>query len=412
MRFRTLWACVVLLLGLRTLAAENLPPLPAPVDINQDAGCYNLLFVTVRLQDGKELPFVVDTGCPVTVFDKSFAPILGKPLDTTEVSVQPAVQESACYPAPRLYLGNTPLMIGSNVWTLDLHWLSTLLGRPFVGILGMSCLSNYCVQLDFKAGQMRFLDPRHLDPAALGKVLPLNFAQFPGDSTFPATYGPGLLGGTNGTLYIDLGDNSAGEVKEDLLKGHSFVRFLSFLVKALTGVPVRVPVSQCDWIGNTYTNLGVLPAKINRLGLAFMARHNATFDFPDHKLYLKQITAGPREPKLFINVHGSIRTAARLLVIKDDNGQLPGWQRNDRAIVTLASKSRFAPGPWMMKGGPYLKALTQAPLKSVTINFQKPDQSTVFRYTISRASPKCDWTLQKAWETDANGRLLRKIPIP
>ncbi|HUA64702.1 MAG TPA: retropepsin-like aspartic protease [Alphaproteobacteria bacterium] len=403
MRFRVSWGVGSLLLFIQPLAAETVPPLPAPVNINQDAGCYNLMFVTVELQNGKDLPFLVDTGCPYTVLDQSLRSELGKRLDTAEVSMQPGVQKSGCYPAPRFYLGNTQLMTGSNVWTLDLSWASAVTGHHFMGVLGMDCLRHYCVQLDFKAGRMRFLDPAHLDITNLGQAFSLNLNTNAFNYGFPFIRGPGLLGGTNGIVYIDTGDNGDAEVKKEMVKGHHFIRFASVLTKGITGIPVAVPLKQCVWNGNTYTNLGIGRDRMDRIGIRFLARHIVTLDFPDRKLYLKQITTGPRERTLSVHLPGEVRAAAELLLDLDNNDQLPGWSRTDHGTVSLGSCSKY--------GGALLGVLANTPLKSVTINFQKRGDSTVYRYTVSRWSAQSEWLLQRAWQVDSNGKMIKEFPI-
>src|SRR5512142_1370683 len=52
-------------------ATTGLPPLPADVTMNENAGRGGHLFVTLRLESGEELPAFVDTGSPMTVLDKS-----------------------------------------------------------------------------------------------------------------------------------------------------------------------------------------------------------------------------------------------------------------------------------------------------------------------------------------------------
>jgi hypothetical protein len=408
--FLNLWA-VCLLLCSRAPAGTILPSLPAEVNINRDAGCHSLLFVTVRLDNGRELPFLVDTGCPVTMFDKSLAGELGKRLDTAIIHMQGGPQEGGIYAAPKLYLGKTLLLTGSNVWTCDFKWLSWLMGRRFMGVLGVDCLSNYCIQLDFQAGKMRFLDPGHLNAGNFGKAFPLVWSAVPGDSIFPSIYHSGLLGGTNDVVYIDVGDDSDGEAKQGMIKGHYFFRALNFLTTTIIGAPVTVPVNRCDWDGETYTNLGVIPARINRIGLNFLARHMVTFDFPGQKLYLKQISIGPRVNRLRVHLHGPARFAAQRLLTLEDNGQLPGWSRDDNGIVKLASYSSFLPEFREMKEGAYLKAMAAARLKSVTVNFQKDGDATGYHYIVSRASPDGDWKLEQAWQTDAAGRIVREYPV-
>ena len=60
--------------------ATTHPPLPAHVPMNKEAGRGGWLIVPVRLENGEPLPFIVDTGCPVTCFDKSLEPRLGRRL--------------------------------------------------------------------------------------------------------------------------------------------------------------------------------------------------------------------------------------------------------------------------------------------------------------------------------------------
>ena len=42
-----------------------------------------------------------------------------------------------------------------------------------MGILGIDVLEHYCIQLDFAAGKMRFLDDQHADKSAWGKAFPI-----------------------------------------------------------------------------------------------------------------------------------------------------------------------------------------------------------------------------------------------
>ena len=54
--------------------------------MNQDAGRGGILIVTLRLESGEKLPFIVDTGCQVTVFDKSLEGKLGKRFDHLRIA--------------------------------------------------------------------------------------------------------------------------------------------------------------------------------------------------------------------------------------------------------------------------------------------------------------------------------------
>jgi hypothetical protein len=78
------------------------PQLPADVTMNKDAGRGNWLIVTLRLDSGQELPFVVDTGCPKTILDKSLEPELGKQLGVITIWTLGGKRRTGLYAAPKL----------------------------------------------------------------------------------------------------------------------------------------------------------------------------------------------------------------------------------------------------------------------------------------------------------------------
>jgi hypothetical protein len=128
--------------------------------MNKDAGRSQLIFITLQLEDGQELPCIIDTGCLVTILDQSLEPKLGKRCDTESTLALGVIHEVGIYKATKLYLGGTLLKhTGTNISTCDCKWLSTFCGRPVMGILGWDVLQQYCIQLDFASHRMRFLDP-------------------------------------------------------------------------------------------------------------------------------------------------------------------------------------------------------------------------------------------------------------
>jgi len=165
------------LLLLNSCATDNSlrQSLPAEVSMNPDAGRGNWLLITLQLQNGQDLPLVVDTGTPATLLDNSLEPELGKPLGNTDFSSFLGKRDSGIYRAPQLYLGGALLPELPFICTSDLKELPFLSGHPAKGILGMDLLRHYCVQLDFEAGMIRFLNSNELDVATLGKAFPLTF---------------------------------------------------------------------------------------------------------------------------------------------------------------------------------------------------------------------------------------------
>jgi Aspartyl protease len=295
-----------LLLGLllfcpRATANSIHPQLPSDESMNKGAGRGSWLIVALRLESGEELPFIVDTGSPVTLLDTSLEAKLGKRLETMTFSLPAGgKQESGVYPAPKLYLSSILLATDSCIVTYPFKQLSTRSHQRIMGVLGMDCLRHYCVQLDFQAGKMRFLAPDQVNAAEVGKAFPLTFSNkgqnFPPmfsssdpNDSLPFIQHAGLLGGTTTNSLIDTGDNVDGAVEKGVIKGHYLTRFVHFLIKFRA-----VRLRECVWDGETYTKLSVQTGRnANRLGLRFLARHLVTFDFPKQTMYLKQTSIGP-----------------------------------------------------------------------------------------------------------------------
>lgn len=285
------------------------PPLPADVAMNKDVARGDpsqWLIVTLRLESGEELPLIVDTGTPFTILDKSLEPKLGKPVFSGSFEFRSSFgnQPSRLYVAPKLYLGNVPLMMAGNcIGTTDFR---EDFGPRIKGILGLDCLRDYCIQLDFEAGKMRFLDTNHLDKTALGKAFPIEFSskgqQFESGSDeeghrlefySPYIHHSGLVDGLDTNLLIDTGCNGDGVVEKGVIKGHHLSRFVHFFFSSRD-----VRLGECVWDGNRYTKLRVgvgtnVVGCSDVLGLRFLARHLVTLDFPERTLYLKQASASP-----------------------------------------------------------------------------------------------------------------------
>ena len=242
----------------------------------------------LHLADGQEIPVIFDTGTPDSlIIDKSLEPKLGKRIHGTKVGMFGGpVQKSDVYIAPKLYLENVPLMTGPTISTYNFgNWNSK-------GIIGLDCLKHYCLQLDFQAGKIRFLDPNHLDTTNLGKAYPITFTRW----GFAFIHEGSLIGGesTNPLMDTVYANDSRWKSRE-----------LPITYARLdTGWPDdgrvegtargTVHLAKCIWDDQTYTNLVVNEGtNANIMGLGFMARHLVTFDFPGRVMYLKQTSVGP-----------------------------------------------------------------------------------------------------------------------
>jgi len=258
--------------------------------MNQHAGRGDLLYVLVHLDDGQDLPFVLDTGSPATFFDSSLKPRLGRCLGSTTAWNFGTKREAGIYASPRLYLGNAELMLtGSNVLACDFRRESSVSGsdHPTMGILGMDVLEHYCVQLDFEAQKVRFLNPECLAPDELGRKFLLDPIS-DDDRVFVSS--PNLLADGKVKLLVDTGFQadgaSNGEVFDRIVQEHN--------LKMVSGCAL---FPKCHWNGGSYTNLIILNGE-GLLGLRFLARHLVTLDFPNRTMYLKQRRIGPLDNSL------------------------------------------------------------------------------------------------------------------
>jgi hypothetical protein len=291
----TAFACTCLLF-LCSCATEKpiRPRQPADVTMNKEAGQGGLLIVTLRLASGEKLPFMVDTGASGTGFDKSLERKLGKRLGNGTAWHFGDKQEGGAYVAPRLYLGNAPLMMtGTNVFTYDLRPFSSTAGRPILGVLGMDVLAHYCIQLDFQAGMMRFLDDTHSSHKDWGRPFALTDI---GDGRF--SVGENLAGAKDSGSVIDSGCNYDGWLSQQLFRQWTNQAGLP------AGGEVRSPMgvlggeTYCDIIlrgfGAETISVGDSHIVFNGIGLRFLARHLVTFDFPKRTMYLKRTGRNPQ----------------------------------------------------------------------------------------------------------------------
>lgn len=391
----------------RPVAVGPAPQLPPNVMMNKDAGRGGHLIITLQLENGAELPCVVDTGSPMTILDRSLEPGLGQCLGTETLLNFGTQYEASVYAAPGLYLGNTLLVTDSNVLTCDLpKMMSAEADRPIRGILGMDCLRHYCIQLDFRAGRMRFLDAAHVKPAQLGQAFPLTFSSAGNSHTQwirPFIYHAGLVGGKDTDLLIDTGANWDSALEPELFRREIRAQRLRQNEDANQAPePNSISLPQCVWNGATYTSIwlgnGVdstdRQSGENLLGLRFLARHLVTFDFPRRTMYLKRTSSSPLVTR---EVMAAAKTAgnsafqhARKLI---RNGQLPGWSKKDRAPASAMFHFRREPD-------------------TAVLDIPKKSDSSTYHYEFTRASPDGPWQLRKAWRADRNDHVAEEYPVP
>jgi hypothetical protein len=365
-----LWSCAT-----TPEPSANAPAieLPADVAMNKEAGRGGHLIVSLRLEGGEELPLGVDTGTAITLLPKSLEPRLGKRLGTETFEDFGVKHKIGIYAAPKLFLGNTLLVTGSRIGTWD----------DAIGILGMDCLRHYCIQLDFQARTLRFLDSEHLNVAELGRAFPLT------GSGYAYIHHNGLFQEKSAELLVDTGHPLDGMVESGLFQRQVLEQQTDPIALLKDGVvndavPDLARFPNCVWDGDTYTNLTIGKGRPNLIGLGFLARHLVTLDFPKRIMYLKQTSIGPL-------VDEDLEAALQCLRDLKEKGQLPGWPRSEKGTMRL-----------------------EIPPDSEIFQFaaRRPGDSSLYHYQVTRTSEDSPWKLEKAWQTDANDRLVKVYPVP
>lgn len=387
--------CLLLLCSCAT-PNSNCPQLPADVTMNKDAGRGGLLLVTFHLADGKKLPLVLDTGSPWTAFDKSLEPKLGRRLDTGTLWNFGVEQEIGAYAAPQLYLGKILLrMTGTNVVTFNRKKLADHDWFPFMGFLGMDVLRNYCLQLDFTAGKIRFLDDSHADKTNWGQPFLLTDI---GDGCFSINEN---LAGVKGLgSVIDTGCNSSGWLRPEL--------FQQWTNQAsATDTKVRFPDGLLGEEIYHDLNLRNLDVKslstndthisLNGIGLRVLSQNLVTLDFPNRTMYLKRASKWPLVDKATMAKTMMVgKSALKFLIHLNEKNQLPGASKNDHGKTTDVHFDH--------NDSPYLD--------SVTWDILKNGDPSIYHYIVTRASKNGPWKLQKAWRTDTDGKTFEEFPVP
>jgi hypothetical protein len=257
------------------------PILPGEVSFLKSDGDW--ILVPLRLRSGKQFTAMLDTGSPRTILDESLNPDLGKPVGKTTVFFPGAKPMRASVFKAELFLGDVPLQAGRRVVTAR---------RDGKAILGLDCLRHYCIQLDFAARKLRFLDPENLRTEDLGRAFPLHLASWTGHASFRQDF----MGNKGVNWLIDTGGSGVDALLNPklfkvLLHNYS----LSPAQMAVNGQATRgVILPEFTFFCERHADVvfGELRSDIwagapNVLALRFLARHRVTLDFPKRMMFLR-----------------------------------------------------------------------------------------------------------------------------
>ena len=89
--------------------------------------------------------------------------------------------------------------------------------------------------------------------------------------------------------------------------------------------------------------------------------------------------------------------AGKFLVSLKEQGKLPGYAKDDHGTVN----TNF---------GPDLSDAVSYPVER-TFFATKDGENFQYHYTVLKRTKTDQWELRKAWQTDANGKIIKEFPL-
>jgi predicted aspartyl protease len=245
------------------------------------------ILLPVTFKENEHL-FLLDTGSSHTVFDTSFRQELGevKTVKKGLTSGNPILAEFVN--APEALLGPLNLKECGEIACVDLHMFNSVLGKKVSGIIGMNFLRKYVVQVDFDKGKLSFLQPMEEQNSNWGIELAIEY-----DSLgWPQITGL-VLDDIEVDFVIDTGANSTGGLDSDIFEhtlSENELKTCEILFATASGVIRKreMRIKNISVGSLNYADLIFGEANMSHLGLSFLSRHIATFDFSNSRMYLKK----------------------------------------------------------------------------------------------------------------------------
>lgn len=273
--------------GLIADEAERRVEAPQPAAQISIPGGSDVVVVPVTL-GARNYQFLLDTGSSCSAVDESLIPLLGPRREAARAETAATDIAIDFFDVPRgMRVANLSFEDRSVLGTIDLEAVRRATGYSIYGILGMDFLERFAIQLDPDENKLRIYSGQS---SFLGKAIAMRYeAHVP----FVTAVFPGQL---EQQLLLDTGYYSSGSV------ALSPERF-ELLRRRTGGKAVRLRNHQASAAGDAsgarmmavpYLSVGdarvfdivVDDSRLDLLGLSFLARFKATFDFPNKKLYL------------------------------------------------------------------------------------------------------------------------------
>lgn len=261
----------------------------------------SVIVVPVTVQ-GREYPFIIDTGASVTVYDTTFRPMLGKPVEMQVAGMGAGKTRLAMYRAPEASLGELSLPADGLVAAADLATVRDAVrqvsGQEVYGIIGMDFLKDYVLRIDFASKQLEVLKSEPSCGGDWGERFEIEY-QREGVPAITATVSDGI----EARFLVDTGDAGTGDLESQLfdrLCANGAIA-ITGTVQCATGSGYRqTPEGRLDRLALgpfRHDGLRLFKSHWNGLGLGYLSHYTVTFDFPQGAIYLKP-SAAPQAERL------------------------------------------------------------------------------------------------------------------
>jgi hypothetical protein len=277
----------ILQISLVAKSAEPTTPPPKPVVAEFPIGRWGELITIPVTWGGKPACFILDTGCTFSVVDGAYFPGLPPLPGGVEIGTAGGTREMRKVVPPDLQVGPVSLRRSGAVLVHDLSAFRVSAGRPIIGVLGMTGIKDFTVQMDFDDHKLKFLHPDDDRHPEWGKEFALKLDE----SNNP--YVRIRIAGEDEDLAIDTGSNEfVGLLPRTFDRLHEATKQPVISLPSLTAngtVEFReMRVAAFEAAGMKFQNVDFSETKTtSACGLDFLERHLVTLDFPGHRLYLK-----------------------------------------------------------------------------------------------------------------------------
>ena len=358
------------------------------------APCSDMITLPVTCH-GHTYEFLLDTGSSGNLIDKSLTHLLYDPVGRMYGRTPTGVEAIAVYRTPAASIGNLELDPDDLIACVDLSDFAPLTGRDIRGILGMSFLSRYALQLDFDAGRVRLLESPIPVEEELGHEVELVL-----EPDSPPKFAAGMVDTMEWTLVLDTGSASTGSIEHriaEVLEARGLLHPIGlYHGRALTRdfTARRVLLDSLAVGPFMHRDLPFSRTQASVLGLPFLAQYNVTFDFPERRLWLAPSVRGAVPPKLDLS-------GIAVMVLDDEHvvsAIRPGGP---------ASRAGLEQGDVLLSiGGVPTAGLSVACVREA---FRSSMGDTV-EVVVSRFGAEFEATLDLRWHTEADSADVHEQP--